>query len=297
MATHFSILAWKIPWAVEPGRLQSMGLQRVGHDWATEHRFLTPGCSTSQTDCKCPVSRPLSAGTHSEGGSHSLCRTQACEWRQASDKGPCPRAHTQEGGSHQPLQDSGLWVGTSLRQGPLSAGTHSGGGAHTASAGLRPVNGDKPQTRALLFRALNTYSAQDHYLVVLEVKGAEIWDHFWSLSGESSGQSSLILKIWGPPRPCGCQHTRWGFRHFAVLPSLSGLPGSFSLWPHPLDLRLSINSDLCFLPWPWFTLFLWVIYFWPPGLKIFTSAQHSPWDRVFSRIWGHTGTTWAWHCE
>ena len=31
MATHFSILAWKIPWTVEPGRLQSMGSQRVGH--------------------------------------------------------------------------------------------------------------------------------------------------------------------------------------------------------------------------------------------------------------------------
>ena len=35
MATHSSILAWKIPWMVEPGRLQSMGSQRVGHDWAT----------------------------------------------------------------------------------------------------------------------------------------------------------------------------------------------------------------------------------------------------------------------
>ena len=32
MATHSSILAWRIPWTEEPGRLQSMGLQRVGHD-------------------------------------------------------------------------------------------------------------------------------------------------------------------------------------------------------------------------------------------------------------------------
>ena len=32
MATHSSISAWKIPWMEEPGRLQSMGLQRVGHD-------------------------------------------------------------------------------------------------------------------------------------------------------------------------------------------------------------------------------------------------------------------------
>ena len=35
MAPHSSTLAWKIPWAEEPGRLQSMGSLRVGHDWAT----------------------------------------------------------------------------------------------------------------------------------------------------------------------------------------------------------------------------------------------------------------------
>ena len=33
MATHSSILAWKIPWTEEPGRLQSMGSQRVGHNY------------------------------------------------------------------------------------------------------------------------------------------------------------------------------------------------------------------------------------------------------------------------
>ena len=32
MATHSSMLAWRIPWTEEPGELQSMGLQRVGHD-------------------------------------------------------------------------------------------------------------------------------------------------------------------------------------------------------------------------------------------------------------------------
>ena len=35
MATHSSILAWRIPWTKEPGELRSMGLQRVGHDWVT----------------------------------------------------------------------------------------------------------------------------------------------------------------------------------------------------------------------------------------------------------------------
>ena len=36
MATHSSILAWKIPQTEEPGRLKSMGLQRFGHDLATK---------------------------------------------------------------------------------------------------------------------------------------------------------------------------------------------------------------------------------------------------------------------
>jgi len=35
VVTHSSILAWRIPWMEKPGRLQSMGSQRVGHDWVT----------------------------------------------------------------------------------------------------------------------------------------------------------------------------------------------------------------------------------------------------------------------
>ena len=38
-ATHSSILAWQIQWMEEPGRLQSMGLQRVGHNWVTSLHF------------------------------------------------------------------------------------------------------------------------------------------------------------------------------------------------------------------------------------------------------------------
>ena len=41
MASHTSTLAWKIPWAEEPGRLQSMGSLRVGHDWATSLSLFT----------------------------------------------------------------------------------------------------------------------------------------------------------------------------------------------------------------------------------------------------------------
>ena len=41
MAPHSSTLAWEIPWVEEPGRLRSMGLLRVGHDWATSLSLFT----------------------------------------------------------------------------------------------------------------------------------------------------------------------------------------------------------------------------------------------------------------
>ena len=43
MATHSSILAWRIPWTEEPGGLQSMGLKTVGHDLSTHHHHIYPG--------------------------------------------------------------------------------------------------------------------------------------------------------------------------------------------------------------------------------------------------------------
>ena len=46
MATHSSTLSWKIPWTEEPGRLQSMGSQRVGHDSAISLHIV---------DLQCPV--------------------------------------------------------------------------------------------------------------------------------------------------------------------------------------------------------------------------------------------------
>ena len=41
MAPHSSTLAWKIPWMEQPGRLQSMGSLRVGHDWVTSLSLFT----------------------------------------------------------------------------------------------------------------------------------------------------------------------------------------------------------------------------------------------------------------
>ena len=39
MATHYSILAWKMPWLEKAGELQSTGSQRVGHDLVTKHNY------------------------------------------------------------------------------------------------------------------------------------------------------------------------------------------------------------------------------------------------------------------
>ena len=41
MAPHSSTLAWKIPWTEEPGKLQSMGSLRIGHDWVTSLSLFT----------------------------------------------------------------------------------------------------------------------------------------------------------------------------------------------------------------------------------------------------------------
>ena len=48
MATYSSILAWKISWTEEPDRLQSMGSQRVEHDWVTNAYLLTWASSVVQ---------------------------------------------------------------------------------------------------------------------------------------------------------------------------------------------------------------------------------------------------------
>ena len=52
MAPHSSTLAWKIPWTEEPGGLQSMGLQRIGHDWATSLSCIGEG-NGNPLQCSC----------------------------------------------------------------------------------------------------------------------------------------------------------------------------------------------------------------------------------------------------
>ena len=73
MVSHSSTLAWKIPWMEEPGRLQSMGLLRVRHDWATSLSCIGEG-NGNPLQCSClenprdgePVGLP-SMGSHGVG--------------------------------------------------------------------------------------------------------------------------------------------------------------------------------------------------------------------------------------
>ena len=57
MATHFSILAWRIPWTEEPGRLQFIGFHRVRHDWSDSmHACMCRAINTVQKDTLSPGS-------------------------------------------------------------------------------------------------------------------------------------------------------------------------------------------------------------------------------------------------
>ena len=99
MATHSSILAWKIPQAEKPGGLQSIGWQRVGHDSATEHTSWSRCLNTSYS------STPLTG--HSLSCTLSLTHT-----------------HTHTFGLFFPLRDvcseTGSSLLLSLRVGPLA---------------------------------------------------------------------------------------------------------------------------------------------------------------------------------
>ena len=76
MAAHSSILAWKIPWMEEPGGLQSVGSQRVRHDWATS---LTHSFSLINVFiCEISVSRARECPWSSLGWSRSGLSSAIC---------------------------------------------------------------------------------------------------------------------------------------------------------------------------------------------------------------------------
>ena len=86
MATHSSTVAWRIPWREEPGRLQSMGSQRVGHDWATSltcidlaayvsECVLLNSCGLKESDQRAWM--PVCLGAEVGHGTLGLCRVWA----------------------------------------------------------------------------------------------------------------------------------------------------------------------------------------------------------------------------
>ena len=77
MATHSSTLAWKIPWTEEPGRLQSMGLQRIGHDWTTSLHF-TGGSDGKESACNAGDLGLIPGLGRSSGGRHGNPLQYSC---------------------------------------------------------------------------------------------------------------------------------------------------------------------------------------------------------------------------
>ena len=72
MAPHSSSLAWKIPWMKEPGRLQSMGSLRVGHDWETLLSLFTFHALEKETATHSSVLAWRIPGTEEPGGLLSM---------------------------------------------------------------------------------------------------------------------------------------------------------------------------------------------------------------------------------
>ena len=101
MATHSSILAWRIPWAEEPGELQSMGSQRGRHDWVTK---LSTGSLWDSQGALVVKNPPANAGDVRDVG-----------WIPRSERSP-------RGGHRNPLQYS--FMENSLKRGDWHATVH-----------------------------------------------------------------------------------------------------------------------------------------------------------------------------
>ena len=72
MATHSSILTWRIPWTEEPGRIQSMGSQRVRHNWATNTFW--PHCAARGILVPWPGIEPMAPAVEAWSLNHWITR-------------------------------------------------------------------------------------------------------------------------------------------------------------------------------------------------------------------------------
>ena len=79
MASHSSILAWRIPWTEEPGRLKSIGSQRVGHD-RSDLAYTHPALNTSGPATGLPPFSPFPCRPRLLGPPRSAVPSQSCPW-------------------------------------------------------------------------------------------------------------------------------------------------------------------------------------------------------------------------
>ena len=96
MAPHSSILAWRIPWMEEPGGLQSMGSQRVGHSWVTNtFTFSCPYLMSQNQMCLSLWTQTIQLGQH-------YSKTLLLGWIFSSGcSGPLPARQTKRRGQYK----------------------------------------------------------------------------------------------------------------------------------------------------------------------------------------------------
>ena len=82
MATHSSILAWEILWTEEPGGLQFMGSQRVGHDWASMHTHTSLSTQAKQSHLGLPEQKACLGAVGNTGPHLTLTASDLDENRQ-----------------------------------------------------------------------------------------------------------------------------------------------------------------------------------------------------------------------
>ena len=100
LGTYSSIFAWRIPWTEEPGRLQSIGSQRVGHDWSDLACTLHSGSTSSPSSIL--VHQPNQASPHFKGGKYGF-RTVFCRLhflQRPEKRHPCPKQAKGETAGH-----------------------------------------------------------------------------------------------------------------------------------------------------------------------------------------------------
>ena len=129
MAAHSSVLAWKIPWTQEPGGPQSMGSQRLGHDWVTNPSPCLKKCTSLMKDTLLlkNVNHHLTSK-----GCHKPSIWKQCNIYEAQSQRGC--IQEDKCGLQQPLYYCGKGTQASEDFSVLGVGVELGG-----SAGINPL--------------------------------------------------------------------------------------------------------------------------------------------------------------